>query len=170
MSRVVLAGVLLAALVLSGCATLTNLVALGNDIGDAGYRYVSCHANTLNGHTVLDVSASTFDEATATDDDANRIAEVVWKKYDGSFDELRITLNGSPALVATPDDLTDRFGDRPFGVVTGTKEGSDFTTVIVVTIVAALLVTGLAVLVWWRGRRPPRPVAPPPTYPYPPTG
>lgn len=167
MSRVVLTGAFLFALVLAGCATLTNLVALGDDLGDAGYRNVSCNSNTLNGHTVLDVSATTSDES--TDDDADRIAEVVWTKYDGTFDELRITVNGEQALTATESELTDKFGERPSGVVTGTKEGSNFTTIVVVTSVGALLLAGLCVLVWWRGRKPPPPVAPPPGYQYPPS-
>lgn len=166
MSRAVLAGVFLFALVLSGCATLGNLVSLGKDIEDAGYRSVSANSNTLNGHTVLDIGASTTDGEEASDDDATRIAEVVWKNYDGTFDELRITVNGAPLLSATNSELADMFGDRPAGVVTE-DEGSDATLVIVLTVVGALVLAGLAVLVWWRGRKPPPPVGPP-TYRYPP--
>lgn len=167
MARVTLVGVFLLTLVLAGCSALTNLINLGDEIEDAGYRSVSCQSNSVNGYTVLDISAqSTGDEV--TDEDGDRIAEVVWTKYDGTFDELRVTVNGEQVLAATEDELTDTLGERPSGVVTGGSEGTDFTMVIVVTVVAAVLLTGLCVLVWWRGRKPPPPVAPPPGYPYPP--
>lgn len=166
MKRLALTGVFLLTLVLAGCSALTNLIELGDDIEDAGYRSVSCQSNTMNGYTVLEISARTTGDE-ATEEDGDRIAEVVWTKYDGTFDELLVTVNGATALDATPDELTDKFGERPSDVVSGV-EGSDPTMIIVVTVVVAALLAGLCVLVWWRGRKPPPPVAPPPGYPYPP--
>lgn len=166
MSRAVLAGVFLVMFVVAGCAQLNNLIKLGGDIEGAGYDSVGCQSNSFNGHTVLEIQASTSAEP-ATQDDANRIARVVWEKYDGTFDELRITVNGATVLDRTESELADMFGDRPAGVVTEKREVANFTLVIVLTAVGALLFVGLAVLVWWRGRRPPPPVAPP-TYQYPP--
>ncbi len=166
MAKAALAGVLLFTFVVAGCTALNNLIKLGGDIQDAGYRSVSCNSNSVNGHTVLDIAASTTGDA-ATDDDGKRIAEVVWKSYDGTFDELHVTVNGATVMDATPSELTDMFGDRPAGVVTEDK-GSDYTLVIVLTAVGALVLAGLVVLVWWRGRKPPPPVLPPTYYQRPP--
>ena len=165
MSRAILTGVFLLTLVLSGCAALNNLLDLGDAIEDAGYHSVSCNSNSVNGHTILDINANTTTDE-PTNNDAPRIAKIVWTTYDGTFDELRITINGTPSLDATTDELTDMFGNRPEGVVSNT--GSNFTMVIILTLVAAAILIGLVILIWWRGRKPPPPVAPPPYYQYPP--
>jgi len=161
-----LLGVLvLCAMALTGCAALADLGTLRTDLEDAGYDVPNINHNTMNGHSVLSLGVAAA-EGDATEEDAGRIAEIVWTKYSGDFDELAITINGVPALTASADELTERFGERPDGSGEQKKGGSRVVVVIVVLIVAAVL-AAIFVMVWLRGRRPPPPAQyPPSAYPY----
>lgn len=159
MSRAVLAGMLMCLLALVGCAALADLAELQSDLEAAGYSSNINH-NTTNGHSVLSVSA-TMPNDVPSDEDADRIAEIVWTRFPGDIDELVVVINGNALLDATADDLTARFGERPDSVPAQGDGGGANVTVIVVALVAGLLVAGLVFLVWWRGRRPPPPAAPP---------
>jgi hypothetical protein len=163
MVRAALAALLAGVLALAGCASLADLGKLRQELGDAGYTATSINHNTTNGNSVLAIEIS-MPDAVPTDEDAEKVAEVVWTKYDGGFDRLVVVMNGAVRMDATQDDLTGRFGDRPAsadGSAEGGGGGSSALTVILILVGAAVF-AGLMVLLWYRGRRPPPPVAPPP--------
>lgn len=152
MRRLTLAVLLMLTLV--GCSAITNIVDLETALDEGGYSSNRARLDTTNGHSVMNVtilSAGTTDAAAAED-----IAEIVWTNYPERYDELRISINGETALSATEADLIDRFGEHPPGFLDEQHDESDFTPVIIVTLVAALLLAGLVFLVWWRGRKPVR--------------
>lgn len=91
--------------------------------------------------------------------DADRVAEIVWTEYPEKFSGLEITVNRGFSVTMTPEELAERFGDRPTDLAV--EEERDSVTVIVVTAVVALLLVGLMVLVWMRGRRRLPPTEPP---------
>lgn len=155
-------------LALAGCASLADLGELQTTLEDAGYDVSNINHNTNNGHAVLSVAAVSEEGAT---EDVDRIAELVWTTFPGEFDELAIVLNGAPALVASADELAEKFGERPAGLADEAEEDGGSNVVVVVAIlVGAALLAGIFVLVWRNGRRPPRgpvpPQYPPGGYPY----
>jgi len=162
MARAALAGLLVCVLALTGCTALADLGELREDLSSAGYDANNINHNTTNGHTVLSIEVS-MPDAVPTDEDAENVAEVVWTKYPSDFDQLVVAMNGAVRLDATPDDLTELFGERPEAVGDSAKKsggGSSALTVILVLVGAAVF-AGLMVLLWYRGRKPPPPVAPP---------
>ncbi|MFC4856735.1 hypothetical protein [Actinophytocola glycyrrhizae] len=162
MARAALAGLLALLLALAGCAALADLGELRADLESAGYDATNINNNTTNGFTVLSIDVS-MPDAVPTDEDAERVAEVVWRKYQDDFDQLLVTMNGAVRLDATPEDLTGLFGDRPGDVAAADREdGSSATTTVIVVVVCAVVFAGLMVLVWLRGRRPPPPPLAPP--------
>lgn len=167
MSRAALAGVLVCLLTLAGCGALAKLTELQSDLDAAGYSATNINHNSVNGHDTLTIVA-TMPDGVPTDEDADKIAEIVWTTYPAEFDELAIMINGNALMDASADDLAARFGERPanLGAESGGSSSGPNVLLIVVVVVVALLIAGLVVLVWWRGRRPPPPVAPP-AYPYP---
>lgn len=150
---------------LAGCAALADLGELRQDLRAEGYEVSGLSHNTMNGHDVLTLTA------TSDSDDAERIAEIVWTKYPAEVDQLVVTLNGTQALDLSADELTEKFGERPESLGPAAENGGPNITVIVVAVVGSLLLVALVVVVWLRGRRPPPPSAPPgPVYvpqPYP---
>ncbi|TDV53968.1 hypothetical protein [Actinophytocola oryzae] len=167
MSRAVATVMVLAVLALAGCSTVTNLVAVSNDIQDAGYAFASLHVESTSGQTVVAVDTTTATGTEVTSGDADEIAEIVWRKYDASFDKVRVTINGTQTLTETEGDLKKKFGDRPDGLPTTGSEATKATLMVVGASLAGLLVGGFILLMWWRGRTPPPPVVPP-TLQYPP--
>ncbi|HEX6359221.1 hypothetical protein [Actinophytocola sp.] len=168
MSRAVLVCLITSMLALVGCSAFSSAFNLGVELGKAGYDVVEFNYENTNGRTVLTLDVTPTDRP-ATEDEADRVAEIVWTKYPDELDEMRIAIGGEPSLTATEAELTEKFGERPTGLVSADETGADFTGVIVVTLVVAVLIAGLVVFVWWRGRRPPPPVAapyPPPQYQY----
>jgi len=159
-------------LALAGCASLADLGELQTTLEDAGYDVSNINHNTNNGHAVLSVAA--VSEEGSTQEDVDRIAELIWTKFPGEFDELAIVLNGAPALVASADELAEKFGERPAGLADEAEEdGGSNVVVVVVILVGAAVLAGILVLVWRNGRRPPPrgpvpPPYPPGGYPYPP--
>lgn len=168
MARAALAALLVCMLALAGCTALADLGQLREDIGAAGYDATSVNHNTTNGNATLSIGIS-MPDAVPSDDDANKVAEVVWTKFKGDFDRLVITMNGAVRLDATPDDLTSQFGDRPEDLTepSSKKDGGGSSALTVILILAgAVVFAGLMVLVWYRGRS--KPPAAPPGYRYPP--
>jgi hypothetical protein len=168
MSRAVLVCLVTSMLALVGCSAFSDAFDMGYELGLAGYDVNEFNDQNTNGHHVLSLDVTPSDRP-STEDEADQVAEIVWTKYEGAFDELRISISGDPALTATTAELTERFGERPPDLVSADDGGGDSTVVIVVTLVVAALLAGLVVFIWWRGRRPPPPVAPPypqPQYPY----
>lgn len=164
MARAALAALLACVLALAGCAALADLGQLRQDLETAGYDATTVNHNTTNGFSVLSISVS-MPDAVPADEDAERVAEIVWRKYPGEFDRLVVTMNGAPRLDATADDLTGMFGERPADLAGSSEEGGSSSALTVILIlVGAAVFAGLMVLVWYRGRRPPPPVAPPPGY------
>lgn len=165
MARAALAALLACVLALAGCAALADLGKLREDLATAGYDATSVNHNTTNGFSVLSIGIS-MPDAVPADEDAERVAEIVWRKYPGEFDRLVVTMNGAPRLDATADDLTGRFGERPADLAGSSAEegGSSSALTVILILVGAAVFAGLMVLVWYRGRRPPPPVAPPPGY------
>jgi hypothetical protein len=153
-------------LALASCAGLAKLGELQTDLSSAGYTATRINQNTTNGHDLLNIEVTTESATTiATDEDADRIAEIVWTKYPAEVDELVVIINGRPMMDASSDELAGRFGERPAGLTSGDGgDSGDPTMLIVIVVVAALLLAGLFVLIWWRGRRPPPQVAPPMYY------
>jgi hypothetical protein len=162
MPRAVLAGMLICVLALAGCTALAHLTALQSELATAGYSATAVNHHTINGRSTVGIEAS-MPTGTPSDEDADRIAEIVWTTYPVEIDELMIAINGQILMTASADELTERFGTRP--VSPRDDGGGSSVMIIVVTLVVAVLLAGLVVLVWWRGRRPPPPVAPPPGYP-----
>lgn len=162
MSRAALVGMLMCVLALVGCTALAQLTALQSELAAAGYQGTDINHNTTNGHSTLTIDL-VMPADIPSDEDADRIAEIVWTTYPVEIDELVIAINGQVLMSASADELTERFGPRPVGQQDDGGGGS--VVIIVVTLVVAVLLAGLVVLVWWRGRRPPLPVAPPPGNP-----
>lgn len=170
MARAALAALLVCVLALAGCSALADLGQLREDIGAAGYDATSINHNTTNGNAVLSIGIS-MPDAVPTDDDANKVAEIVWTKFKGDFDRLVITMNGAVRLDATPDDLTSQFGARPESATerSADKDGGSSALTVILILAGAVVFAGLMVLVWYRGRSKP-PAAPPTHYQYPPQG
>lgn len=162
MVRATAAALLVCVLALTGCAALADLGQLRQDLGAAGYDATSINHNTTNGNATLSIGIS-MPDAVPTDDDANKVAEVVWTKFKGDFDRLVVSMNGAVRLDATPDDLTSQFGDRPEGLTKSSSKkdsGSSALTVILI-LAGAVVFAGLMVLVWYRGKsKPPAPPQP----------
>ncbi len=164
MARAALAALLACLLALAGCATLADLGELRQDLDEAGYSATSINHNTTNGNSVLSINV-TMPDAVPTDEDATKVAEIVWDRYRGDFDRLTIAMNGAIRVDATPDDLRAEFGDRPAELGEAAEESGGSNTLTIILILAgAAVFAGLMVLLWHRGRRPPPPVAPPPGY------
>lgn len=165
MARAALAALLACLLALAGCATLVDLGKLQQDLDDAGYSATSINHNTTNGNSVLSVEV-TMPDAVPTDEDAKKVAEIVWDRYPGDFDHLLIAMNGAIRMEATPDDLKAEFGDRPadLGAEAAEDGGGSNALTIILILAGAAVFAGLMVLLWHRGRRPPPPVAPPSGY------
>lgn len=162
MARAALAGLLVCVLALTGCAALADLGQLREDLNSAGYDATTINQNTTNGHTVLSIGVAMPDDV-PTDEDSEKVAEVVWTTYPSDFDQLVITMNGAVRLDATADDLTGRFGERPEIAGEPADDGGPSSALLVIVVlVVAVVFAGLMVLLWHRGRRPPPPVAPPP--------
>lgn len=161
MARAVLAGLLVCLLALAGCEALADVEKLRSHLGAAGYDAGRIQHTTNNGTTFLSIAVVTDGEP--TDEDAERIAEVAWKKFPREFERLLIWINASMALDDSHGDLLRRFGERPEGL-TATDEGANPATVILIVAGVAVVFVALMVLVWHRGRRPPPPVALPPGY------
>ena len=160
MSRTVLAGMLMCVLALVGCSALAGLTELQSDLKSAGYEARSINHNVVNGHSTLSIDA-TMPTEVPTDEDGDRIAEIVWTTYPADFDELVIAINGRQFVDATPDDLTERFGERPANLRKQDSDSGNNVLIIVVVLVVAALFAGLVVFLWRRGLRTPPPVAPP---------
>lgn len=167
MARAALAALLVCVLAMTGCTALANLGQLREDLDAAGYDATSVNHNTTNGNAVLSIGIS-MPDAVPSDDDANKVAEVVWTKFKGDFDRLVITMNGAVRLDATPDDLTSQFGERPAGATDSApkKDGGSSALTVILILAGAVVFAGLMVLVWYRGRS--KPPAAPPGYQYPP--
>ncbi|MGB3437320.1 MAG: hypothetical protein WBA97_01100 [Actinophytocola sp.] len=163
MARAALAGLLVCVLALAGCAALADLGQLREDLDSAGYDAANINHNTTNGFTVLSVGVS-MPDAVPTDEDAEKVAEVVWTKYPADFDQLKISMNGEVRLDASADELTRRFGERPESLDVVHEGNESNGMVVIVAVAVAALLAGLMVWLWHRGRRPPPPVAPPPGY------
>jgi hypothetical protein len=147
MSRVLLLVCLLA---LAGCFPGTRSEALSSALDDAGYTGAGISLDRQGDGLALTVSVSSFD-GTVTVANAERVAEIVWTDYPGTFDELRVEVDRQPSLTATEAELAERFGPRPPDLMTW--DDGPTVTVVVVTSGVAVLLTGVFVLVWWRGRR-----------------
>jgi hypothetical protein len=158
MSRAVLAGLLMCVLALVGCAAVMQLTELQAELDAAGYGNTDINHNTTNGHDTLAVDALMPNDV-PNDANATEIAEIVWTRYPGEFDELVISINGEVFVEASAAELADQLGERPVRE----NNGGTNVTAIVVVVVVALVFAGLMVLLWWRGRRPPPPVAAPAT-------
>lgn len=165
MSRAVSAGILVCVLALTGCSALAGLAQLQSDLSSAGYNATGINHNTTTSGSTLAVEVAMAD-AVPTDEDADRIAEVVWTSYPARFDELVIVINGKSFMDASADDLRDRFGERPASLGASSGGGGTNVVAIVVILAVAVLFAGLIVLLWRRGRRVPPPVAPPPYQSY----
>ena len=164
MARAALAALLACLLALAGCAALADLGKLQQDLDEAGYSAASINHNTTNGNSVLAIGI-TMPEAVPTEEDARKVAEVVWNDYPGDFDRLVIDMNGATRMDATPEDLRAEFGDRPAELGEAAEEGGGSSALTIILILAgAAVFAGLMVLLWYRGRRPPPPVAPPTGY------
>ncbi len=149
-------------LALAGCTTLADLGELRTALEDAGYDVSNIDHSTNNGYAVLSISAVSEEGAPA---DVDRIAELIWTKFPGEIDELAIALDGGPARVASADELTEKFGERPADLTAKEEDsGSDVVAVVVILAGAAVL-TGILVLVWRNGRRPPPRAYAPQQYP-----
>ena len=169
MARAALVALLAGVLALAGCASLAELGKLRQDLEAEGYDATSINHNTTNGDSVLRIHVA-MPDAVPTDEDAEAVAEIVWKRYRGDFDHLVIGMNGATRLDATRDDLTGEFGARPAGLTESSENGGSSALTIILILVGAAVFAGLMVLLWYRGRRPPPPVAPPPGYQYQPPG
>jgi hypothetical protein len=167
MARAALAALLACVLALAGCATLADLGQLQQDLDEAGYSATSINHNTTNGNSVLSISVA-MPDAVPTDEDATKVAEIVWNRYPGDFDRLVIDMNGAVRVDATPDDLKAQFGDRPAELgeaeEKGAEGGGSSALTIILILAGAAVFAGLMVLLWYRGRKPPPPVAPPSGY------
>jgi hypothetical protein len=160
MSRTVLTGMLLCVFALVGCSALAGLSELQSDLKSAGYEARSINHNVVNGHSTLSIDAMMPTEV-PTEEDGDRIAKIVWTTYPADFDELLIAINGRQLMDATPDDLTERFGERPANLGKHDSDSGNSVLVIVVVLVVAVLFAGLIVFLWRRGLRTPAPVLPP---------
>ena len=156
------AALLVCVLALAGCTALADLGSLREDLDAAGYNATSINHNTTNGNAVLSIGIS-MPDAVPSDDDADKVAEVVWTKFKGDFDRLVIDMNGAVRVDATPDDLTAQFGERPEGLTTpaAKKDKSSSALTVILILAGAVVFVGLMVLVWYRGRsKPPAPPQP----------
>jgi hypothetical protein len=155
MAKAAITVMLLVVLTSAGCSTTTNLVEVSNDIQNAGYAFASLHIDTSDDDTVVAVDATTATGSAVTQSDANKIAEIVWRKYNGSFSRLRIAINGKPAANMTEDDLNEKFGDRPDGLPTTADFNTRVGLVILGASGAGLILAGFVYFVRWRSPKPP---------------
>lgn len=172
MARAALAALLVCVLALAGCTALADLGQLREDLDAAGYDATSINHNTTNGNATLSIGIA-MPDAVPSDDDANKVAEIVWTKFKGDFDRLVIDMNGAVRVDATPDDLTSQFGERPEGLTTPSskKDGGSSALTVILILGGAVVFAGLMVLVWYRGRtKPPAPPQPGGHFQYPPQG
>lgn len=165
MSKAVFAGLLLCLLALAGCGGLVKVAELQVDLESAGYGTTTVHHDTMNGQDVLTIGLTTTGEW--SDEDEDRVAELVWRNYPGEIDELWIMADGQFVVEVTGAELLDRYGERPADLFTAGRDRATPVFPIVVVVVVGLLLAGLVVLVWWRGRRPPPFVPPPANLPMP---
>jgi len=159
MARV--AALLICLLALAGCAALADLGQLREDLDAAGYDATSINHNTTNGNAVLSIGIA-MPDAVPTDDDANKVAEIVWTKFKGDFDHLVIDMNGKVRVDATPDDLASQFGERPESTTSSAskKDGGSSALTVILILAGAVVFAGLMVLIWYRGRSKPPPQPP----------
>lgn len=166
MARARLAGLLVCLLALAGCASLADLGQLRKDLDAAGYDATNINHNSTNGHSVLSIEIS-MPDAVPTDEDAEKVAQVVWEKSSTDFDQLVVAMNGEVRVDASADDLAGQFGDRPEDPAREDEGSGSSATFVIVVLAVAVLFAGLMVWLWYRGRKPPPPVGPPPGYPQP---
>ncbi len=75
-----------------------------------------------------------------------RIAEIVWTTFPGEVSQVEVSINSGRESVLRSDELSEKFGERPDGLV------EEDHTATVVIIAAGVLVAALVVLAWWRHR------------------
>jgi hypothetical protein len=155
MAKAAITVMLLVVLASSGCSSATNLVEVSNEIQNAGYAFASLHIDTSADDTVVAVDATTATGSAVTRSDADEIAEIVWRTYDGSFSRLRIAINGTLAVTMTESQLDEQFGDRPDGLPTTAGYNIRVGLVILGASVAGVLLAVFVYVVWWRSPKPP---------------
>src|SRR5215217_7810269 len=147
-----LLAVLLCAATAGGCAMVADIAGLTSRIQDAGYENVQVNHKVTNGVDVLTVEAVTPNEP-ATDEDALRIAEIVWTTYPRQVDRLDLVLNGRQVVSASRQDLTEEFGQRNPDLDKGTGIGRILLVGLAIVGVMLVLLVLLIVLLIRRGRR-----------------
>ncbi|MCO1582376.1 hypothetical protein M8C13_42170 [Crossiella sp. SN42] len=145
----------LCALLLAGCAGLTELVKLGGRLEQAGLAQVSTQHSSDNGLVRLRVQAQLKDPRADAEAAGQSAAKVVWDTYPRRVDELEIALNGRLVLRASHAELTDRLGERNPQLEETTGDGDlGFWLPVVLILLAVLLAGGLTgLLLWLRHRR-----------------
>ncbi|GAA2839818.1 hypothetical protein [Crossiella cryophila] len=163
--------VALCALTITGCATLTELMELGQRIEKAGVQQVSTHQSTESSGLVrLRVQAQQRDPRADAEQTAQGVAKVVWDTYPRRIDELEITLDGRLVSRVNRAELIDRLGERNPALEEDTGDGGlGYWVLFTLIAVAVLLTLGLIALLWWsrrrRGRRAAEVSQIPPPYP-----
>ena len=141
MNRGLLAA-LLSLLLIGGCASLGDVMALSGRIKDAGFTDVSVNHNTKDGFDSLIISAN--GPADAKPDDIGRI---VWDTYPEHIDELRLTLNGK-AATATEAQLKEQYGERKIALKPDDDEAAAKRVIMLVGgIIAGVMLVLLGVIV-----------------------
>lgn len=150
--RRLLLAVLLCIATAGGCATLTDLMNLSNRIEQAGYSEVEVNHQESTAGAVLTIDAVTPTKLPA-EEDAVRIARIVWETYPRRFDELRIVLNRWPVVAASRADLAEAFGQRDPAL----DKDSGLRSVLLIALSAfaaiVVLLVAIVVLVIRRSRR-----------------
>jgi len=161
-----LAAVLLGVVLVASCGTLADLESLSNRIADAGYEQVQVNHSLTNGRDVVTVEALT-PTGPATDEDAERIARIVWESYPRMVDELQITLNGR-SLTVSRGELAEFFGDRDPALDQGSGFGQVLLIILLVVLAVVAFVVVLVIVLVRQSRRNRRvPYAPyPPQHPW----
>ncbi len=145
---------MVAALLLAGCAQVAGTARTIKALEDMGIRQTSLNVQSTNGTTTVRLHyRSEQQDVRAYRDEVRSVEEVVWKQLPVRFDLLDIQadaprLGGVEPVVTervTRAELQDRFGPRPAGM------DRDATRSILLGLgvfgLAVLLVVGLVVLV-----------------------
>ncbi len=127
--------------VLAACGTVQAFSDLDGALEDAGFSKVG--VNVAAGDPVTLTVSADSPAGTSTEEAQDQAAEVVWTTFPRSFDDVRITIDGESRTL-TSEELQERFGDRPAGLVEG--DLSDDVSRLSIGLVVGVLLAGVVVV------------------------
>jgi hypothetical protein len=152
--RLVAVLVLLAAVLLAGCAQLGGAVQMGKELRAIGIKDAKVNVSTTQAGTTVTIAyASAQKTLDAVDTEVRRVQEVTWRKFPTRFDELVVTpatetdFGVPPSITATRDELQAALGPRPAELDKAPDSGGIVTGVLVGLAVFLLVVVGIIVLI-----------------------